>query len=218
MEEYFYIREHSVTSTRLYLNESLPELKTFDWLIIMGGPMSANDEARYPWLKEEKTLIRDAVNNNKIVLGICLGAQLIANALGARVYRNKHKEIGWFPIWPSEKINTTILKGLFPSKLEVFHWHGETFEIPQGGIPIAHSEACENQGFIIESNVIGLQFHLETTFQSAKALINNTDTELEPALFVQSEREILKYEKRFSIIKSIMYTLLERLENHTLPK
>ncbi len=214
METYFNNRQHKLTATHLYLNEPLPQLANFDWLIVMGGPMSANDETAYPWLREEKRLINLAIKSGKIVLGICLGAQLIADALGARIYKNRHREIGWFPIWPREEINTTILKDLLPSRLEVFHWHGETFEIPQGGVPIAYSEACENQGFIIDNRILGLQFHLETTSALAKALIQNSPDELTtPSPFVQEKNEILKETKRFSRINTVMWHLLEKLES-----
>lgn len=119
---------YQITATRFYEFSELPDLEQIDLLVVMGGPMSVNDEAIYPWLVAEKSFIRTAVQSGKRVLGVCLGAQLIASALGARVYPNAQKEIGWFPIQgiaSSERVPFC-----FPSVIEVFHWHGETFDLP----------------------------------------------------------------------------------------
>jgi len=163
----------------------------FDWLIIMGGSMGVNDEAVYQWLYHEKRLIEDAVTHNKPLLGICLGAQLIAQVLGSRVYRNQHREIGWFDIETTQDIKTTILSNVFPQRTRVFHWHGDTFDIPKGAAHIAKSEACLNQGFIFENRVIGFQFHLESTLQTVQNLILNCGDEIDGSDYVQSETKIL---------------------------
>ena len=123
---------HRLTDTRLYQNGPLPEMADFDWLIVMGGPMGVDDEDQYPWLKQEKQFIQQAIESGKIVLGICLGAQLIAAALGAKVYKNKNPEIGWFNIDRHIEAEKTILSSVILSQLEVFHWHGDTFDIPAG--------------------------------------------------------------------------------------
>jgi len=129
--------------------------------IFMGGPMSANDNLSY--IQAELSLIRQAVEADKPVLGICLGAQLIAKALGARVYRNPVKEIGWFPVWwTPEAASDPLLAGLEGPET-VFHWHGETFDLPDGAVWLARSERCERQAFRIGANTYGFQFHLEVT-------------------------------------------------------
>jgi GMP synthase-like glutamine amidotransferase len=116
-----------ITYTRFYQKPLLPDPKTHDLIIAMGGPMSVNDELELPWLRDEKRFIRSAIENGKPVLGICLGAQLIASALGSRVYRNPLKEIGWFPI----EATPGATEGFrFPPTCDVFHWHGETFDLP----------------------------------------------------------------------------------------
>jgi GMP synthase-like glutamine amidotransferase len=152
--------------------------------------MSVNDEADLPWLVQEKRFIRQAIEADKAVLGVCLGAQLIAGAMGARVYPNREKEIGWFPV-TSVQAGAARSVFAFPPEAPAFHWHGETFDLPAGAVHLARSAACENQAFQIGRRVIGLQFHLETTPESARDLAANCGSELVPSRYVQSEEEIL---------------------------
>jgi len=214
MKPYFINKGHQLSSTHLYLNEPLPQLHDFDWLIVMGGPMGVSDELHYPWMSKEKALIKSSIESGKIVLGICLGAQFIADALGSKVYKNSYREIGWFPINVAKQLDNTIFQGVFPQGIEVFHWHGETFDIPASGVLVASSEACQNQGFIVENRIVGLQFHLETTLDSAKALIENCRNELDGSKFVQNEKDILAKEKRFLPINELMIAVLKRLETN----
>ncbi len=162
-----------ISCTRLHAGEQLLGIGNFDWLVVTGGPMGIYDHAEHPWLVAEKKFIRDAIDVGKTVLGICLGAQLIADVLGAKVYPGPQKEIGWFPIQRSEGT-----PGIIPKELIAFHWHGDTFDIPEGATQLASSEACENQGFVYNDRVVGLQFHLETTLESMEALIENCADEL----------------------------------------
>lgn len=137
------------------------DLQGADALILMGGPMSANDAL--PYISEEIHLIREAVSLGKPVLGVCLGAQLIAKALGARVYANNVKEIGWYPVhWTDAAADDPLHQGLFGSDT-VFHWHGETFDLPPGAELLAYSDACRNQAYRVGENIYGLQYHLEVT-------------------------------------------------------
>lgn len=180
--------KHEITGTRFFQSPVLPRLDEVEFLIVMGGPMSVHDEAEYPWLVQEKQFIRSCILAGKPVLGICLGAQLIANAMGAKVYRHHTKEIGWFPIQAVPSHGATFR---FPPSVEVFHWHGETFDLPSGATLLARSEMCENQAFQLGRSVIGLQFHLETTPESAQEMIAHCRAELVPSRYVQSEAEIL---------------------------
>jgi GMP synthase-like glutamine amidotransferase len=173
-----------VQHTRFYQVARLPDLRAVDLVIAMGGPMSVNDERDYPWLKEEKAFVKDAVRRGLPVLGVCLGAQLIASALGARVFPNAHREIGWFPI---QAVAAHADAFRFPDQTTVFHWHGETFDLPPGARRLARSAGCENQAFQIGPNVIGLQFHLETTPETADQLIRHCRGELIPGRYVQTE-------------------------------
>ncbi len=205
-------KKHQLTSTNRYKNESLPTVDDIDWLIIMGGPMGVNDEDQYHWLKQEKQFIKQAIESGKIVMGICLGAQLIAAALDAKVYKNRYSEIGWFNINRHPEAKNTILSDAIPPQVEVFHWHGDTFDIPAGAKSLASSAACPNQGFILDNRVVGLQFHLETTPTSAQALINKCRDELDGSLYVQTESEIVADPQRFSRINQIIANILNCLE------
>ena len=180
---------YEITSTRFFESSELPDSKTIDLLVIMGGPMSVNDEGAFPWLISEKQFIRGVIDSGTPVLGICLGAQLIASAMGSRIYRNPVKEIGWFPIHGVLSNDGSIFR--FPPSEKVFHWHGETFELPKGGTRIAKSDGCENQAFQLGRSVIGLQFHLETTPESAREIVFNCRDELVPSMYVQPMEEIL---------------------------
>jgi len=212
IESFLIEKGYDLTCTKLYEKEDLPPVQDFDWLIIMGGPMGVHDEQIYPWLKLEKKFIKEAIFSRKIVIGICLGAQLIADTLEARVYKNKYREIGWFDIIRSKEAGNTLLAKALPQKAKVFHWHGDTFDIPNGAIPLAKSEACPNQGFIFENRVVAFQFHLETTLTSAEKLIDNCRGELNGSKYVQPENEILSGAERFSSINKIMLSVLETID------
>lgn len=200
---------HTLTHTEFYRPYDIPATDDFDCLIVMGGPMGVNDESVYPWLQDEKKLIEEAVRHKKLILGICLGAQLVAQVLGAKVYKNKYREIGWFDIETWQTINNTILAEVFPPKAKVFHWHGDTFDIPKGAVHLAKSEACLNQGFLFEEHIIGFQFHLESTRQTVKNLILNCSDEIDGSKYVQSEATMLSNDAYFSHINNLMRGVLD---------
>lgn len=205
---------HSLTCTKFFKPHDIPSVHDFDFLIVMGGPMGVNNESAYPWLHQEKKLIEAAIRHQKKVLGICLGAQLIAQVLGAGVHANPHREIGWFDIETCQEINKTLLADIFPRKTRVFHWHGDTFHIPEGATRIAKSAACLNQGFVFENRVIGLQFHLESTRQSITDLILNCSDEIDGSEYVQSEQAILSGNDHLPGINHLMCRVLEVLIAH----
>jgi GMP synthase-like glutamine amidotransferase len=201
---------YEITNTRFFESAKLPDLKKIDLLVVMGGPMSVNDEDDFPWLIYEKQFIREAIHSGKPVLGICLGAQLIASAAGAGVYRNSVKEIGWFPIYGISSQDRSIFS--FPPKVEVFHWHGETFDLPSGAIRLAKSDGCENQAFQIGKSVIGLQFHLETTPKAAREIVSHCQDELVPSKYIQTKEEILSAKgKTYKSINQLMGVILSFL-------
>ena len=214
MEPYLQAMGHQLTSTHLYLGQPLPAPEEFDWLIVMGGPMGVHDTSLFPWLTAEKKFLAQTIKLGKTILGICLGAQLIADVLGARVRKNEHREIGWFPIKRAEQAATTLLAEALPAVLEVFHWHGDTFELPAGASLLASSEACRNQGFVADNRIIALQFHLETTMEAAGNLIQHCRNELDGSPFVQSEAELLADAAKFSTINQVMGNVLQAVEQH----
>lgn len=188
---------------------ALPQAKEFDLIIVMGGPMSVNDEESLPWLRPEKQFIRAAIELGVSVVGICLGAQLIASALGAHVYRNTQKEIGWFQIEATPSVTNTFR---FPEKCIVFHWHGETFDLPSGAVRLAKNPICENQAFQIGQHVIGLQFHLETTPDSVQAILDNCVKELILGPCVQTASEIQRVNNTvYAEINTLMGEVLSYL-------
>ncbi|MDP4239858.1 MAG: type 1 glutamine amidotransferase [Bacteroidota bacterium] len=182
---------HSLTYTHFYENYRLPNLTEIDWLIVMGGPMGVYDEAEHPWLIEEKTFIRQAINNGKTVMGICLGSQLIAEVLGARVYPNQKKEIGWFDVRLTEAAKGLPLFNQFEERFPVFHWHGDTYDLPAGSIRLMSSDNCLNQAFLYRGKVLGLQFHVEVTGQSIKDMVNHGKEELIESPTIQLADQIL---------------------------
>lgn len=210
-------RGHPVSVTRLFAGDTLPSIEDIDALIIMGGPMGVGDIDAYPWLATEMNWIRAAIQSGRPVLGICLGAQLIAAALGARVTRNRSREIGWFPVYKTTAAEQTPLGNVFPPRLEAFHWHGETFELPAGATLLASSDACQNQGFVYRDRVFALQFHLETTPESARRLIEHCGDELDGSRWVQSAEEMLADPHRFGQINRRMESVLEKMEQAAVP-
>ena len=182
-------RDVPVTVCHLYRGDVLPRLEEFGMLTAMGGPMSANDEADLPWLTPEIALVRDAIAAKKTVLGVCLGAQIIAKALGAKVYPGPQKEIGWFPVRRTEKEHA-LFDGL-PQEFTAFHWHGETFGLPDHAERLASTPLTANQAFAVGANVLGLQFHMEATKESVSELIANGAGEIGGGAFEQHPDAIL---------------------------
>lgn len=206
IEEWAFARDVKVSCTKLYKNEALPSAMDFDLLVVMGGPMGIYDHEEHPWLIEEKQFIRQAIDAGKRVLGICLGAQLIADVLGARVYPGLQKEIGWFPIRTTEHAPTCL-----PEELTVFHWHGDTFDIPAGAERIATSAACVNQGFIYQNRVIALQFHMEITPKSLDSMIRHCREELTDAPFIQSAEQMYAGHPHLLTINPLIEQLINSL-------
>lgn len=201
------------SGTLLYQNEEFPKIKEFDILFIMGGPMSVYDEDKYEWLKEEKKFIEKVIKADKIVVGICLGAQLIADVLGAKVYKNRYREIGWFRIeMNKEALKKDVFKK-FPETFIAFHWHGDTFDIPEGAINIGKSFATENQGFIYREKIIGIQFHLEVNIESVKKLVKSSKGDFKKDKYVQSISEILNKRQNFLKLEGLNTLFLSNLIN-----
>lgn len=212
MEAWFRDRNAQISTTRFFeapfsTRPELPKLE-HDLLVIMGGPMSVNDEQHFPWLAAEKRYIASAVRDDKRVLGVCLGAQLIASALGAPVFPNPHKEIGWLDVTATDDAFTGFQRN---TEYRVFQWHGETFDLPSGATLIARSEACEHQAFRL-GRTWALQFHLEMTPGTTRALVAHCKHELVEAPYVQTESALLNAPARYyRDSQHMMERLLERV-------
>lgn len=190
---------------RLDHAEKLPELHSFDWLLIMGGPMSVNDEAGYPWLIEEKQFINQAIKAGKTIIGICLGGQLIAAASGAEVYPNNTAEIGWFPVMRTD-IDVTWL----PEMAKLLSWHGDCFRVPAGAIPFATSAITPCQGFSLGKRIWALQFHLEAQPGTVNAFLAFENDGLPDGEYVQNETQ-LRINEFLPQSRVIMHRLLDSL-------
>ena len=211
IEEWITLSGHSLTSTRFFESAVLPEISDIDWLIVMGGPMSVNNEKQYPWLAAEKKFIRQAIDEGKTVLGICLGSQLVSAALGAKVYQNKEKEIGWFDIELTCFAKSDKLFFDIENRIKVFHWHGDTFDLPEKAVHLAFSKGCKNQAYSYKDKVLALQFHLEPTISSLQEMIDFGRDELKTGKYVQTEQELKKYDLLIESSREILFTILNRL-------
>ncbi|MGB8455882.1 MAG: type 1 glutamine amidotransferase [Anaerocolumna sp.] len=204
---------HVITNTKFYNNEPLPKQEEYDWLIIMGGPMNIYEEDKYPWLVREKTFMKEAVDSGKIIIGLCLGGQLIADVIGGRVTKNPYKEIGWFPVRLSKEARSTPLFALFPEQPVVFEWHGDTFSLlPEDAMLIAENDACSHQAFQYKNRVFGFQYHLENTLPVIKGLVENCREELTPDIYIQTEEELLSHPEYIKQDNKWMNQFLTQLE------
>ncbi len=204
-------RNHIVTRTRLYENEPLPEIDEVGLLAIMGGPMNVYQYRNHPWLKREKAFIERAVARGIPILGVCLGVQLLADVLGAKVVQNPHIEIGWFPVrLTAEACDSDLFHGL-PTEFNAFHWHGDTFDLPPGARRLAQSDACPNQAFEYAGRAVGLQFHLEYTADSIRSMLAHCADELIEAPFIQSRDQILAGLDQVARTQTLLATLLDAM-------
>ncbi len=183
--------EHTVTKTILTEGEELPGINDFDWLIILGGIMDTHEVDKFPWLVDEKKLIREAVDSNKIVLGICLGSQLLAEALGAKIRLNENKEVGWQGVRLTEEAKKSEVFGSFPEYFSVFQWHSYTFDLPEGAVLIAENNACRNQAFEYNGRVIGTQFHPEFNNDCIRELVQEYYDDAGEGPYIQAKEAIM---------------------------
>jgi len=202
-------RGHRLRELEVFRGGGFPDLEDFDFLLVMGGPMNVDEHEAHPWLPEEKALIRSAIEAGKVVFGVCLGAQLIARVLGAAVRPNARKEIGWFPIVREP----TCPAGFeLPGQLRVFHWHGDRFELPEGAVRLARSEACAEQGFLYAERVLAWQCHLETTADSLEALARHCADELTDGPHIQSAEALCaEPEASYGRMRAVLFAQLDRL-------
>lgn len=204
-------RGHELALTRVWAGDALPPVGADDWLFVLGGPMSVHDEAVHPWMAAEKRFLRARLDAGKRVVGVCLGAQLLAEALGARVVRARASEIGWFPVTLTREGREYPPLAGVPERWEVLHWHGETFDLPRGAVRLAGSEACANQAFAVGSSVLAFQFHPEATRTWLTGLIQNAAADLVDGPYVEAPAVMLGDEPRFASARERMRGVLDAL-------
>jgi GMP synthase-like glutamine amidotransferase len=209
-ETWAHSRGHALSVTRLW-TDALPRPTEFDGLFVLGGPMNVDEHDKHPWLAQEKTLIAQAVSQNKTVFGVCLGAQLISVALGGTVSRNAHQEIGWMPVelTPAGR-DCPLLRG-FPDQFTAFQWHSDRFTIPDGATHLARSAVCAEQAFVHGARVVGLQFHLESTEQSIAGLIEHCGDGITPGPTVQTPRAMQAETHHLSNTHQLLEEMLDAL-------
>lgn len=203
---------HTLTRTLMYTKEPLPRQESFDWLIVMGGPMNIYEEDTYSWLIEEKAFIKESIAHDKVIIGLCLGAQLIADVLGGLVTKNAQTEIGWFPVFFTDKARDNELFSFLPSNATVFQWHGDTFShLPMEVDVIATGSACQNQAFMYRDRIFGFQFHMENTRQIIESLILHCADEMSDGEYIQTPKELLAHPEYITQTNEWMETFLQRL-------
>lgn len=216
-------RGHSLATCMICEGEPLPSPAGFDLLVSLGGPMGAYDEEKHPWLAEEKEYLREAFSSGKRILGLCLGCQLLADALGGKAFRHTCKEFGWQPIeplpegreWFSTASPLPLMDQGRKGTFHAFQWHGDTYTLPPGAIHLARNEAAEHQAFLLKgpsgSTVLGLQFHLEWTEPMAREALAEPGVAPPPSPFVQTPEEILRNPSLFQEARERFFTMMDRL-------
>lgn len=209
-------RGHALARVLMPEGGPIPPPGTFDWLIVMGGPMGVHDVDRHPWLRDEKRALGAALDAGRRVLGICLGAQLLAEALGAGVRRSREREIGWFPVRRTVEAagpgaaGTTLGLAL-PEEFPAFHWHSDTFDRPPGAVHLARSAACEQQAFALGDRVAGIQFHPEISIDWVRGLLRHDAADLVDGPFVQRPDDMLRDPDRFARANRLLDDILDRM-------
>ncbi|MBN1361864.1 MAG: type 1 glutamine amidotransferase [Sedimentisphaerales bacterium] len=204
-------RGHTLTVTRFHEDEPLPDIAEIDLLAVMGGPMNVYQHQEYAWLTREKAFLERAIGASVPTIGVCLGAQLLANVLGAKVARNPYVEIGWHAVRLTRDASRSALFGALPHEFTAFHWHGDTFDLPAGAAHLAASDACVHQAFEYGARILGLQFHLEYSTGSIEAMLAQCGDELSDAPFVQTPDQIRAGYTHVPATYHLLATLLDRL-------
>lgn len=200
---------HQFSNTHIYNHEILPTVADFDFLIVMGGPQSPTRLDRWPYLQAEIDLIKQTMAANKPILGICLGAQLLAESLGAKTERSPHKEIGLFPIALLPEAAADPVFSQFPAEFSVMHWHNDMPGLPQSARLLAKSQGCPRQAFSVGDRFYGIQCHLEMTAENIKDMLQHCENDLKPDLYIQSKQDLIQHD--LSEVNQKMKVLLEYL-------
>ena len=204
---------YNVEHTYVCNHEKLPGFRDFDWLMVMGGSPHAWEEDINTWLPDEKAFIAEAVKRNKMILGICFGAQLVAEALGGRVFPNKHKEIGWYEVNLTLEGEKSFLFASVPKKFVTFHWHADHFSLPPGCMRLAYSEPTLNQAFICLNRPIAcVQFHPEFTRDMIRHFSLESSEDWIPDHYVGGRDVVLQQTEKMNDNYWLMEALLNNMD------
>jgi GMP synthase (glutamine-hydrolysing) len=208
---------HNFTTsvTRFDIKPEFPSFEDFDWLVVMGGAMGIYDSDQYPWILAEIGFIKEAIDSGKIVIGICLGSQMIASALGARVYKNSEPEMGFWPIKFLEAAQQDNVFRHFPAKLDVMHFNFDTFTLPEGAVAMAGSSVTPVQAFRYGLNVFAFQFHSELTQSNLPIFINELAPEIVHGALVQDPSEMLQKIEYCRLNNEVLSEVLDEIFNST---
>ena len=205
---------YAIAHTYLCNNEALPAIEDVDWLIVLGGSQHAWEEEVYPWLPAEKKFIAQALEDNKIILGICFGAQLLAETLGAEVFVNPHNEIGWHEVTLTPEGQRSYLFQNIPEQFTTFHWHADHFTLPPSCTRLAYSEATENQAYICrERRLAGLQFHPEYPLESVKYFVREFGDLMQNGPYVTGKEKILSQTDQIPETYALMAVILDNIDH-----
>ncbi len=204
---------YAVERTDVFKGAKLPSQKDFDWLIVLGGFQHVWEEQEHPWLVEEKGFISEALSKDKIILGICLGAQLLAEALGGRVFSSEKEEIGWYEVTVIDEGKGSYLLKNVPRKFLTFHWHSDHFTLPPGCTRLAFSEPTANQAYIAKnSRVAGLQFHPEYTIELIRYFAIGYGHEWQKDQYVAGKKAVLSKSEQIPETYRLMELLLDNMD------
>ncbi len=206
METWARLKGNTLTRTLLYQNELPPAPENLDGLVVLGGPMGVGDREGIEWMNRELRFIEKTLEAGKQVLGICLGAQMLAHVLGARVYKGRHPEIGWFPVRPIGSPSNNLLPR---EDFQAFHWHGDTFDLPAQSVLLAETDGTPHQAFLWEKRALALQFHLEITAPGIESLLHECASDLTPGPYVKVPSQIRAGLKRLSLCHRHFELLLD---------
>ena len=210
---------YPIEQTYVCNHEKLPALDDFDWLMVMGGSPHVWEEDSLAWLAPEKEFIAAALDRNKIILGVCFGAQLVAEALGGAVYQNDHEEIGWHEVTLTPDGRNSFLFGNIPETFITFHWHSDHFSLPPGCTRLASSEPTPNQAFIMQDRpVAALQFHPEYSRNMVDRFAREWGHEWNPGPFVAGKDAVLAQTETLPDNYWLMATLLDNMEKQFVRK
>lgn len=206
---------HELLRTKVNRGEDMPGLDSFDWLFVMGGPQSAWEEEAHPWLRTEKDFIRQSIAAGKIVLAICLGVQVLAEAMGSRAFKNTHREFGWNEVTVLSEGRKSFLFNNIPDTFVSWSWHGDHYDLPQDCVRLAASDPSPNQAFVHNSlPLVGLQFHPETTIELAHTFLDNYKAPWKDGPYVKPKEEIRAQtdtlQDTYWLMKALLDNMVER--------